>query len=107
MQGIARDITERKRTEKALRESEERFRVIFERSVVGSSISTPAGGILACNSAFARIFGFASVPEALQSDAVSLYRESMHRDKYVELLRRERQLENLELELRRVDGTPI
>ena len=107
LQAVARDISTQKRIEKDLRESEERFRAIFERSVVGSSISTPDGRILACNQAFARIFGFGSVQEVMQSDAVSLYSDSRDRDKYVELLRQERQLESHEMELRRLDGTPV
>jgi PAS domain S-box-containing protein len=37
----ARDITEHKRTEEALRESEERFRKIFEHAHIGMALSTP------------------------------------------------------------------
>ena len=98
---------ERKRAEVALRESEEHYRDLFEGSVMGSDISTVDGTILACNAAFARIFGFASVAEVMQSKAVSLYKDAKDRDRFIELLRRERRLENYEMELRRLDGRTI
>ena len=60
VQGIfatARDITERKRVEDALRESEEEFRCMFEQSSVGKSITYPSGKIRA-NNAFSKILGY-------------------------------------------------
>jgi two-component system, cell cycle sensor histidine kinase and response regulator CckA len=98
---------ERKRNEEALRESEERFRRMFEDDLTGDFISTPEGKILACNPAFASIFGFASVEEALRSDCRVLHLTMEDRSTVFDLVRQKGKLEYHEMELRRKDGNPI
>ena len=66
VQGIARDITEQKRYEEALRASEERYRLLFERNLAGVYRVTVDGHLLDCNDACARIFGYASASEMLE-----------------------------------------
>lgn len=61
--GVNMDITERKRAENELRESEERFRVVFERSTAGILIASPDGKLLKVNKAFADMLGYS--PEAM------------------------------------------
>jgi PAS domain S-box-containing protein len=53
-----RDVTDRKRAQDALAESEARFRAIFERSNAGMAISDASGLYMAVNTAFARFFGY-------------------------------------------------
>jgi PAS domain S-box-containing protein len=57
MQGSFRDITERKKTEAALRQSEERYRSVFENSIDGVIISQPDGSILSANPVACRMLG--------------------------------------------------
>ncbi|MBU2549519.1 MAG: PAS domain S-box protein, partial [Proteobacteria bacterium] len=59
-----RDISERVRTEAALRESEERFRTAFEHALVGRTIVDNNGRFLKANPAFGRMLGY-SVDEVL------------------------------------------
>jgi two-component system cell cycle sensor histidine kinase/response regulator CckA len=102
-----RDITERKQAEGALRRSEEEYRRFFQSNLAGNFVSGPDGKLLACNSAFARMFGFASVEEALKQNLASLYPDSRGREAFVDALRSQRHLEYSELELRRRDGRPV
>ena len=51
-----RDITERKRDEQARRQSEERYRRLFEGSIDAVLITVPDGGVVAANSAACRMF---------------------------------------------------
>jgi PAS domain S-box-containing protein len=55
---IQRDTTERKRSEEALRASEERLRSIFENATIGIFQTTPQGTILSANPALAHMLGY-------------------------------------------------
>ena len=102
-----RDITERKLAERALRESEARYRLLFERNLAGVYRSTPEGKVLDCNEALAKIYGFASREEMLAQPAQVFYPSPGDRLAFLERLRRQRVLKNLVSQGRRRDGTPI
>ncbi|MGB9407821.1 MAG: PAS domain S-box protein, partial [Terracidiphilus sp.] len=55
---IARDISQRKRAEAALRDSEERYRATFEQAPVGIVHTSFGGKIEKCNARFAEIIGY-------------------------------------------------
>jgi PAS domain S-box-containing protein len=104
---VGTDISERKRAEEALKKSEARFREFFEDSLTGDYISTPQGKLSACNPAFARMFGFNSVAEALECDTRTLYPDSGIRQQLLDRLKEHGKLERIETEFRRRDGTPL
>ncbi len=97
---------ERKRSEEALRVSEEKYRRIFEEDLTGNARLTPEGSILACNPAFARIFGFASPEAAVGTPMEALYPDPRTYRVTMGHLRSKGKLEYYEEELRRRDGTP-
>ena len=53
-----RDVTERRRAEQALVESEDRFRAVFESALVGIARLDPAGRIADTNRAIVEMFGY-------------------------------------------------
>lgn len=63
--GVAVDITERKRTEIALRESEARYRDIFQHASLGIFRTTLDGRLLDANPSLARMFGYDSPQEMI------------------------------------------
>jgi len=72
--GVSRDITARRQSEEALRESEEKFRSLFEEAKDGVFISTPDGHFLDINPAGIEIYGYSSKEEILAVDiARNLY----------------------------------
>jgi len=62
------DVTEKVAAEKALRESEARYRELFENAVGGIYRSTPDGRFIAVNPALVAMLGFASPQELVDSD---------------------------------------
>ena len=102
-----RDISERKKTETALRESEERYRQFFLEDLSGAYITQPDGRMVACNPAFARIFGFASVQEALDTRMEAIYPESNSRADFLKALKKNKKLVNYKSVMCRVDGSHL
>ena len=74
---IARMLRERDaqraEAEESLRESEARFRTIFEKAPTAIVVAASEGTIIDANPAYLRLFGFASVDEARCIDALELY----------------------------------
>ncbi len=66
--GIQREITDRKQSEIALRESEERYRTLFSNMLDGMYRSTPDGKFVDVNPAMVSMFGYDSKEEMLQAD---------------------------------------
>ena len=67
-QSICRDITERKSAEETLRESEERFRKIFEESPISIAMTGKDLAIIRANSAFCKMLGYRE--EELKSNTI-------------------------------------
>jgi PAS domain S-box-containing protein len=64
--GVSRDITERKRAEEELRESEEKYRDLVENASYGIYRSTVEGKLLDVNPAFVAMLGYDSKEELLR-----------------------------------------
>lgn len=67
-QTVQQELTERKRTEQALRESEERYRTLFDGMLDGVYQSTHDGKFIDVNPAMVNMFGYDSRDEMLSID---------------------------------------
>jgi len=95
--GTIRDITERKRADTVLQESEARYRTLFENAPVGLYRTTPDGRILAGNPAFVRMLGYASFEElAMRNLNTSGFEPDYPRSHFVELLEKRGEVAGLE-----------
>ena len=81
-QGIIHDITGRKRAEDALRDSEEKFRALFEQSMDAISIVAADGTSLDANQAWLDLFGYTR-DDLASLNAADLYAEPGVRDSFL------------------------
>ncbi len=103
MLGIVQDITERKRAEEALRQSEEKYRDIFDKTVEGIYRTTPAGRFEILNSAFAGICGYASPEEMMEKVtdiANQLYANAEDRLRFQKLIAVEGEVKDFEVQFK-------
>jgi PAS domain S-box-containing protein len=107
---IARDISEHKRAEQALREAEEKYRDIFENSALGIFQIRPDGRFLTVNPALARMLGYAS-PAAMLDEVgdidTQVYVDIGRRRELRVLLEKQGVVHGFEAEFRRRDGSRV
>jgi len=104
---IARDITERVRAGEALRESEERYRSLFEDIPVGLYRTTPVGQILDANPALVEMLGYPDRDSLLEVNAADVYVNAEDRRRWQALMEGEGVVQGFQAQLRRHDGTII
>jgi PAS domain S-box-containing protein len=103
-----RDITERKKYEKALKESEKKYRNIFERARHGLFISSKEGRFLDCNPTLLDMFGYGTKEEFLQMDiAKDLYVIPDDRVSFQRLIERQEFVIDLEVQLKKKNKVEI
>lgn len=103
-----RDITERKKFERELKESEEKFRNLFERVRHGLFISSKEGKFIDCNQALLEMVGYENKEEFLNIDiAKDLYVNPEDRRKFQRLTEAQGFVKDLEVEFKKRTGEKI
>lgn len=107
---LAREIAERKRMEKELRQAEAKYRSIFEHAVEGIFQTTPEGQYLSVNPALARIYGYQTPEELMESltdISGQLYVDASRRAEFVRRLHEQNTVTGFESQVYRKDGRVI
>lgn len=108
-EGSLEDITERKRAEDALLESEEKYKTLTENVNVGIYRNTigPKGKFIEANPAIVKIFGFETKDDLLSLNVADLYQNPDDRRIFNEKILKFGFVKDEELQLKKKDGTPI
>ncbi len=106
LEGFITDINERIKAEYALRESEERYRNLFENSVLGIYRTTPDGKIIMANPSLVSMLGYSSFGElkARNLEEKDLYSEDYPRRSFKEKIERTGKVSGLESAWFKKDG---
>jgi PAS domain S-box-containing protein/putative nucleotidyltransferase with HDIG domain len=91
--------------EQELRESEEKFRSLFESTHEAIGASGPDGRIISANPAMARVLGCENPQDLVGIPAVQLYADQAERNRLFDELLANGFVENFELTLRKQDGS--
>jgi len=105
---IVSDVTERKLAEEAARKSEEKYRNLFDKAMEGVYQTTPEGLLISANMALARMFGYESPEEMINTVtdlASQMYANPDDRKIAVGIFRETGQIEDFECRMLRRDGS--
>ena len=104
-----KNITERKKADKALKESEEKYRTLTENINVGvyRNTSGPKGRFIEANPAFLEMFAYKNKEQVFAINVADLYQHPRDRKMFNEKMLKNGFVRNEELQLRKKDGFPI
>lgn len=105
---IHRDVTEQLKARRELRESEEKFRSLYENSSVGIYRTTPDGKILMANPALVAMLGYESFEDLSRLNLQDQnYGPKYSREKFLEIMQQAGEIKGLETSWTRADGRVI
>jgi PAS domain S-box-containing protein len=102
-----RDVTERRRLEAILKQTEEKYRNIYENAMEGIFQIGPDGGFISANPSLAHIHGYDSPEDLMKTikDIRSLYMNPEDHHRLINLLFEQGTVQNYETKMRRKDGS--
>ncbi|MGZ8867788.1 MAG: putative bifunctional diguanylate cyclase/phosphodiesterase, partial [Thermoanaerobaculia bacterium] len=101
-----RDDSARFAAEAALRESELRYRLLFEQNAAGVCVMSGAGRIVDCNTAFATLLGYQK-SEVVGMSVRDLYARPVEHDELMILLGDASNLNSVEVEMKKKDSGTV
>ncbi|MEM6868810.1 MAG: PAS domain S-box protein [Cyanobacteria bacterium P01_C01_bin.121] len=107
---MVRDITQRKRAEKALRIAEEKYRSIYENALEGIFQSNQKGRFISVNPAMAQLYGYdspADMVASIDNIAEQIYVDPEGRETFTRLLDDTGEVKDFEYRSYRHDGSII
>ena len=107
---LLQEVRERKQVENALRQTEAKYRRIFENATEGIFQATEAGRYISVNPALAQTYGYDSPDDLIQSITdigKQLYVQPKRRDELAVYLQQYEKIVDAESEVYRKDGTKI
>ena len=102
-----RDVTERHATEEALKKSERRYQELVNNAGQGIFQSSVDGRLITANAALLKMLGYDSLEELASYDLTEVYASPIDRQAVSMILTEKGSCTNLELKLKRKDGTTI
>ena len=105
--GLLSDITERKRSEAALKKSEERYRRFVENNLAGVFRAKIGDCLIDCNAAAAQMLGYESPQEYVGTPSRDCFYDIADLRRFDEILKRDGVLINAEARLKKKDGSPM
>jgi len=104
---IKQDVSQRRLAEQALQNAQQKYRSIFDNAILGIFQTTPDGEFLAVNPALARMAGYESPEEFLNSVhcTAELYVDFNRRDELRELIKSQKVVRAFEVDFRCKDGS--
>ena len=104
----SQELRSSRQAEEALRESEERFRGIFENSMIGLYRTTPEGRVLAANPAMVRMLGYSSFDDLAQLNVEHHgYTSDSLRAEFIRRIEAEGMVVGWEAAWQRIDGRAL
>ena len=103
---INRDITVQKKAEQALKESDKRYRTLFEESIDGVYSVLRDGTITDANPSFCELFGYTR-EELIGKDIRDLYFDPADRPRFQKEIEKKGFVKDYEVKLRKRDGTEV
>lgn len=104
---VLSDITRQKEDEENLKQSEERYRHLFENNLAAVFRSEVSGRMADFNHAFVTIFGYSTIEELEKVRAQDLYFSLHDRQRYLDDLHKNGFVKNYQMRMKKKDGSEI
>lgn len=108
VRGIGRDVTEQRRMEKTLRESEERFRTLYDNTTIGLYRTMPDGQVIMANPTLIKLLGHESFDELSKINLNETgFSPNYPREEFVRRMAEEGLVQGMESQWTRRDGSSV